>query len=78
MDKKAIDKRLTEILNDRFTKAEEAMKRMTRLRNVYAVLRLQGQEKGAKAFRDHVFMMLCENPDLEEQSIIMELANFTK
>lgn len=73
MDKKAIEKRLTEILNDRFSKAEESMKRMTQLRNIYALLRQQGQEKGAKAFRDHVFMMLCEDPMMEERQIMMGL-----
>lgn len=73
MDKTTLESKLIEMLNERMAMAEKAMSKMTNLKNAYAKFRMQGQEKGAEAFRNQVFMMLCENPMMEERQIIIEL-----
>ena len=73
MDKTTFESKLIEMLNERMAMAEKVMSKMTNLKNAYAKFRMQGQEKGAEAFRNQVFMMLCENPMMDERQIIMEL-----
>jgi len=58
----------------RTIQAKAAMCKMLHIRQMYADLRKAGFEKGAKAFRDHVFWMLMAKPDMTERDVLTDIA----